>query len=97
MAKTVSAHQRKSQAGGFVFEVNPLVLQIVLYNEAEILQRRPEFRSIDHPNRVAEICKEVFFSDVAGDEFQSTPAWVPTGEIERECGGRTYSPARATS
>lgn len=50
-----------SQTDGFVFEVNPLILQIVLRNEAEILDLRPELTGLDHPRRVAEICKELFF------------------------------------
>jgi hypothetical protein len=87
MQKIVHARKGSQKGAGFVFEVNPLVLQVVLQIEDELLERRPEFRSLDHPNRVTEICKELFLSEVVEVEFQSTPAWVPSREIERECGG----------
>jgi hypothetical protein len=73
--------------GGFLFEVNPLILQIVLWNESEIIDGHPKFTTISHPNRVAEICKRLFFREVAQVDFQHPPIWVPTPRIERDCGG----------
>ena len=51
----------KARSGGFPFEVNPLILQIVLWNESEILDEQPKFATLSHPARVAEICKQLFF------------------------------------
>jgi hypothetical protein len=87
MSRRDSFYQRNRRSGGFVFEVNPLVLQVVLWNEAEILDQRPELAMIGHPNRVAEVCKQLFFADVAEVGIQPTPVWVPTARIERDCGG----------
>lgn len=71
----------------FEFEVNPLVLQIVLWNESEMLNDKSGFSALSHVNRVAEICKQLFFANVAEVSFRSIFAWVPTDEIERNCGG----------
>ncbi|WP_029584888.1 hypothetical protein [Bradyrhizobium sp. URHD0069] len=87
MPRHDSFYQPKPQNGGFLFEVNPLILEIVLWNDAEILDERPEFAILNHPNRVAEICKQLFFNDVAEVDFQSIPGWVPTDRIESDCGG----------
>lgn len=72
---------------GFPFQLNPLISEIVLWNEAEILDARPEFAALDHVIRVAEICKQLLINDVAWVDFQSPPVWVPTDRIERDCGG----------
>lgn len=79
--------QSATREGSFVFEVNPLVLQIVLWNESEILNDKSNFVALSHANRVAEICKQLFFANVAEVNFQSIPLWVPTDEIENDCGG----------
>jgi hypothetical protein len=60
MPRHESGAQLKPRNGGFLFQVNPLILQIVLWNENEILEERPEFAILDHPTRVAEICKQLF-------------------------------------
>jgi hypothetical protein len=86
MKKDNGTDEPKTQSG-FLFEVNPLILQIVLWNEADILDARPEFTILGHATRVAEICKQLFFSDVAEVDFQSPPVWVPTDRIESDCGG----------
>lgn len=78
---------RVVRQGEFVFEVNPLVLQIVLWNEAEILNDKSDFLALSHVNRVAEICKQLYFASVAEVNLRSIPEWVPTDEIERDCGG----------
>jgi hypothetical protein len=77
---------------GFVFEVNPLILEIVLWNDAEILDRRPEFVVLQQATRVAELCKQLFFNDVAQVESQSPPRWIPTRRIEIDCGGSNIVP-----
>ena len=80
-------YQPNARSGGFPFEVNPLILQIVLWNESEILDEQPKFATLRHPTRVAEICKQLFFRNVAEVDFRPIPAWVPTDGIERDCGG----------
>jgi hypothetical protein len=87
MQRNDSFNQTRAQNGGFLFEVNPLILQIILWNESEIIDEQPKFTRLSHPNRVAEICKQLFFSEVAEVDFQPTPIWVPTDRIERDCGG----------
>jgi hypothetical protein len=76
-----------ARKNGFTFEVNPLILQIVLRIESELVDEHPEFTALSHPARVAEICKQLFFKDVVAVEFQQSPIWVPTASIERDCGG----------
>jgi hypothetical protein len=71
----------------FAFSLNPLISEIALWNESEILSARPEFAVLDRATRVAEICKQLLLSDVAWVDFQSPPIWIPVGRIERDCGG----------
>jgi hypothetical protein len=92
--KNPSLYRRKSRWSGFAFEVNPLISQIALCNEADILDRWPEVASLDHANRVAEIFKERFFHDVT-EVDSKTLVWVPTNRIERDCGGSSIlAPSR---
>jgi hypothetical protein len=85
-------HDGVEAQSGFLFEVNPLILQIVLWNEAEILDARPEFVALGQATRVAEICKQLFFNDVAEVDSQSPPIWIPTNRIESDCGGSNIVP-----
>lgn len=51
--KNDSLYRCKSRGSGFTFQVNPLVLRIVLCKEAEILDRRSDLALLAHPSRVA--------------------------------------------
>jgi hypothetical protein len=48
--------------GPFIFSLNPLISEIALWNEAEILDARPEFTVLDRATRVAEICKQLLLN-----------------------------------
>lgn len=71
----------------FAFALNPLISEIALWNDSEILDARPEFAVLDRATRVAEICKQLLLNDVAWVGFQSPPIWIPADRIERDCGG----------
>lgn len=71
----------------FAFSLNPLISEIALWNDSEILNKRPEFALLDHATRIAEICKQLLLADVAWIDFQSPPIWIPVDRIERDCGG----------
>ncbi|MCK1364081.1 hypothetical protein [Bradyrhizobium sp. 62] len=69
------------------FSLNPLISEIAIWNDSEILYVRPEFAVLDQATRVAEICKQLLLKDVARVDFQSPPIWTPVDRIERDCGG----------
>ena len=71
----------------FAFSLNPLISEIALWNDSEILDARPEFAVLDRATRVAEICKKLLLNDVAWVDFLSPPIWIPADLIERDCGG----------
>lgn len=71
----------------FAFSLNPLISEIALWNDSEILDARPEFAVLDRATRVAEICKQLLLNDVAWVDFQSPHIWIPADRIERDCGG----------
>jgi hypothetical protein len=92
MSSKQSFYERGLQEGPTEFELNPLISQIVLWNDAEILDRRPEFAKLNISTRVALICEELFFNGVAKVEFEPRAIWLPTDDIEHDCGGSNIVP-----
>jgi hypothetical protein len=74
------------------FELNPLISEIVLWNDAEILDDRPEFAQLNASDRIALICEGLFSSGVAEVEFLPAAVWLPTDNIEHACGGSNIVP-----
>jgi hypothetical protein len=92
MSSKHSLYKPGQQEGPTEFELNPLISEIVLWNDAEILDRRPEFAKLNISTRVALICGELFFNGVAKVEFEPIAIWLPTDDIEHNCGGSNIVP-----
>ena len=92
MSSKHSLYKPGLQEGPTEFELNPLISEIVLWNDAEILDCRPEFAKLNISTRVALICGELFFNGVAKVEFEPTAIWLPTDDIEHNCRGSNIVP-----
>lgn len=69
------------------FELNPLISEIVLWNDADLVQGQLEFVELPKAFRIARICESLFSHGVAFVDFQPTAVWLPVSGIEQQCGG----------
>ena len=77
----------RSQSGPIAFALNPLLSEIVLWNDADICDARPLFKKIEVSARVAWICAELATRGVATVLTEPSIVWIPTEEIEQQSGG----------
>jgi hypothetical protein len=53
------------------FDINPFISEIVLWNDAEILDAHRHFARMPKSHRVALICERLFTNDVAVVEYMA--------------------------
>lgn len=66
------------------FSVNPLLSQIVLWNDADICDQKPGMKEIDIGLRVAWSCAALKRRGVASVASYPAPMWSPTKFIEHD-------------
>jgi hypothetical protein len=69
------------------FLLNPLLAEIVLWNDIEICNARPVLRQIEKADRLMTICQELSTRGVAVLRRHQNMLWIPTKDIERQSGG----------
>jgi hypothetical protein len=79
--------QEQSRKGPIGFFINPLLAEIVRWNDVDICDIYPKFRRIEAALRVNWICSGLAERGVATLVFGPTVRWVPTEEIESASGG----------
>jgi hypothetical protein len=77
----------RSLSGPIAFSLNPLLSEIVLWNDADICDARPLFRKIELSARVSWICSELASRGVATVLTEPSIVWIPTEELEQQSGG----------